>query len=120
MKSYICGCLKGIKLVNENGKVLELMKLIYGLCQLARHWYMKLWGVLKQRLKMKCCEVDQAIFYMQEGEELIVIIIHVDDLTIVALSTSLVEQVKEELKKDFKYTEMGEIHWILGFEVKWD
>ena len=46
--------------------------------------------------------------------------LHVDDLTIVASSTSLVEQVKEELKKDFKYTEMGEIHWILGFEVKWD
>lgn len=39
---------------------------------------------------------------------------------IVASSTSLVERVKEELKKDFKYTDMGEIHWILGFEVKRD
>jgi hypothetical protein len=111
---------QGIKLTNENGKVLELMKPIYGLRQSALHWYTKLWGVLKQRLKMKHCEVDQAIFYMREGEELIVIILHVDDLMIVASSTSLVEQVKEELKKDFKYTDMGEIHWILGFEVKRD
>lgn len=55
---------QGIKLTNENGKVLELMKPIYGLCQSACHWYTKLWGVLKRRLKMKCCEVDQAIFYM--------------------------------------------------------
>jgi len=28
--------------------------------------------------------------------------------------------MKEELKKDFKITDLGEINWILGFEVKRD
>ena len=43
-----------------------------------------------------------------------------DDLTIIASSMELVEEVKNALKKEFKISDMGEIHWILGFVVKRD
>ena len=53
-------------------------------------------------------KVDQAVFYMRKGEDLIVIIVHVDDLTIVTSSVALMDHVKEQLKKDFKF------FWIWG------
>jgi hypothetical protein len=111
---------QGLKLTDQKGKVLELLRPIYGLKQSARHWYMRLWNVLRRRLKMERCEVDQAIFYMWKKEELIVIVVHVDDLMIVTSSVVLMDHVKEQLKKDFKLSDMGELHWILGFEVKRD
>jgi len=107
-----------LELTKEKGKVLKLLKPIYGLRQSARHWYTRLWGVLRKGLKMKRCEVDQAAFYWREGEDLIQIVVHVDDLTIITSSMMLMEKVKSVLKKDFKISDMGEIHWILGFEVK--
>jgi hypothetical protein len=45
---------------------------------------------------------------------------HVDDLTIVTSSVELMAKVKDELRKDFKIIDMGEIHWILGFKVMRD
>jgi hypothetical protein len=96
------------------------MKPIYGLRQLAQHWYKRLSGVLSQRLWMEHCDVDQAVFYMRNGDDFIAIVVHVDDLTIAMSSVKLMEHVKEELKKDFKLSDMGELHWILGFKVKRD
>lgn len=57
------------------------MKPIYDLRQSARHWYTRLWGVLKKGFKMKRCEVA---FYWREGDKLIQMVVHVDDLMIVA------------------------------------
>ena len=69
---------------------------------------------------MKHCEVDQAVFYWHQGMELIVIITHMDDLTIITSLLKLMGVVKAALKNDFKISDMGEIHWILGFAVKRD
>jgi hypothetical protein len=69
---------------------------------------------------MKRCEVDQAVFYRSEAKTLIVIVAHVDDLTIVASSVDLVAQVKERLSEALKITDLGEIHWILGISVRRD
>lgn len=68
---------------------------------------------------MSVCEVDQAVFFRRDAKELIVIVVHVDDLTIVASTVKLMK-VKDEISKDFCTTDLGEIHWILGFEVKQD
>jgi hypothetical protein len=109
-----------IKVTDKKNKVLQLLRPIYGLCQSARHWYKKLSTTLKKRLGMSVCEVDQAVFFRRNAKELIVIVAHVDNLTIVALTVELMKKVKDEISKDFHITDLGEIHWILGFEVKRD
>ena len=111
---------QGLRLTNEKGKVLELLRPIYGLKQSARHWYTRLWNVLRQRLKMEWYDVDQVVFHMRKAGDLIVIVVHVDNLTIVTSLVALMDHVKEQLKKDFKYSDMGKLHWILSFEVKRD
>jgi hypothetical protein len=111
---------QGLRLTNEKGKVLELLRPIYGLKQSVPPWYTSLWNALSRRLKMELCDVDQAVFHMWKAGDLIVIVVHVDDLTIVTSLVALMDHVKEQLKKDFKYSDMGKLHWILGFEVKRD
>ena len=64
------------------------------------------------------CKVDQVAFYWRKGDEIIIIVVHVNNLTIVASSVRLIEKVKHILKGEFKISDMREIHWILGFEVK--
>jgi hypothetical protein len=108
----------GVELTKEKGKVLRLLKPLYGLRQSACHWYKWLWGVLSKGLGMLKCEVDQAAFYWRKGDEIIIIVVHVDDLMIVTSSIKLIEKVKRILKGEFKISDMGEIHWILGFKVK--
>ena len=92
----------GVELTKEKGKVLRLLKLLYGLHQSTRHWYKQLWGVLSKGLGILKCEVDQAAFHWHKGDKIIIIIVHVNDLTIVASSIRLIEKVKHILKEEFK------------------
>jgi hypothetical protein len=72
--------------------------------------------------------VDHAIFVLKkEGEsnemmkkegETSLVVAHVDDLTLITTTQQSMQRVKGELKEEFKITDMGEIHWILGFSVK--
>jgi len=59
---------------------------------------------------MKSCEVDQAVFYCIEGESVMALALHVDDCSVVALSMELEEEIKTELRKAFKISDLGEIN----------
>jgi hypothetical protein len=43
---------------------------------------------------------------------------HVNDLTLVASSIDLVNALKRDLKSKLEMTDMGELHWLLGIEIK--
>ena len=110
----------GLNLTSRPNQVLRLLRPLYGLKQSARHWYTRLKGALDRHLGMTRCDVDQAVFYRRSETEQIIICTHVDDLTIMMSSVELMEEVKARLRKEFKISDMGEIHWILGFAVKRD
>ena len=109
-----------VEITDDRSKVLRLLRPLYGLKQSARHWYHRLWGALRDRLQMQRCEVDQAVYFFRDGDQLIIIVAHVDDLTIITSSKALMDKVKGELRKEFTITDLGEIHWLLGFAVKRD
>jgi Reverse transcriptase (RNA-dependent DNA polymerase) len=69
---------------------------------------------------MKCCEVDQAVFYHIEGESVMALVLHVDDFSAIASSLELEQEIKTELKKVCEISDLGEINWILGITVKHD
>ena len=54
---------------------------------------------------------------MHKGE-LTVVIIHVDDCTIVTTTIHLIKELKAGLSKHFEVTDLGELHWMLGIKVK--
>lgn len=57
-------------------------------------------------------------FKRDENEKLSVVVVHVDDCTIAASSLELVEDLKTRMKEHVEITDMGELHWLLGIEVK--
>ena len=48
---------------------------------------------------------------------MIIVLVHVDDCTIVGKSKVLVERFKTEIAKFVDITDLGDLHWILGIEV---
>jgi hypothetical protein len=88
--------------------VLRLKKTLYGLKQSGRRWYEKLQGVLSE-FEMKRCEVDHAVFVRHYDDGgIVVIVVHVDDLTVVACSVKLMAQIKQHLSTYLEITELGE------------
>ena len=63
------------------------------------------------------CEVDQAAFYQRKEKMLMIVLVHVDDCTIMGTSIYLINKFKTEISKHVDITDLGEIHWILGIEI---
>ena len=49
---------------------------------------------------------------------LTIMVIHVDDCTIARLMLALVMDVKRHMREHVEITDLGELHWLLGIEVK--
>jgi hypothetical protein len=60
------------------------------------------------------------VFVIKNKQGHAVVVVHVDDLTLLTSSCELMQYVKGELTKAFKITDLGEINWMLGFAVKRD
>ena len=97
-------------------KVCRLQKTLYGLKQSGRRWYQRLVEIMT-KLGFLRCEVDQAVFYRRKGPMLMIVLVHVDDCTIVGTSRDLIAKFKSEITKHVEITDLGEIHWILGIEI---
>ena len=51
---------------------------------------------------------------------LVIIVVHVDDCTITSSKQELIDELKTRIKEFVEITDMGELHWLLGIEVKRD
>ena len=56
-------------------------------------------------LDFSCCDVNQAVFFRHEGHVVILVLVHVDDCTIVATSITFV-------------TNLDKLCWLLGTKIK--
>ncbi|THH13989.1 hypothetical protein EW146_g6290 [Bondarzewia mesenterica] len=100
-------------------KVCRLFKTIYGLKQSGRCWYQRLCEAFV-KLGFTRCSVDHGVFYKHVAKDILVISASVDDLALFASVLRLLEWLKGELSKVFEMTDLGEIHWLLGMEIKRD
>jgi hypothetical protein len=101
--------------------VLRLQKALYGLKQAGRRWYQKFKSILAE-LGLEQCKVDQAVFYRAGANKhaLLVVAVHVDDCTIAARTRHIIIEFIDGLKKHLDVTDLVELHWMLGIEVKRD
>ena len=99
--------------------VLRLKKTLYGLKQSGHRWYQKLSSIFNS-LNFTKCSVDQAVFFKADTlkNEITVIAVHVDDCTIAASNTCLIEDFEASLRRHVEVTDLGELHWMLGVEIK--
>ena len=108
----------GYKALDAGARVLRLVKTLYGLKQSGRRWYQKLTSIFSS-LGFNRCAVDQAVFFKsnQKAKELTVIAVHVDDCTIAATNSRLVDALKAGMRQHVEVTDLGELHWMLGIEI---
>ena len=111
----------GYKAPEAGSRVLRLIKTLYGLKQSGRRWYQKLTSIFTS-LGFRQCAVDQAVFFKsdQKAAELTVVAVHVDDCTIAASSARLVDALKAGMRRHVEVTDLGELHWMLGIEIRRD
>ena len=67
-----------------------------------------------------CSDLDLGAFFRHDGTNLIIVVIHVDDFTIVADLPDQISEFKTRLSKYVEISDLGHIHWLLGIEVKRD
>ena len=108
----------GYKAPDTGARVLRLIKTLYGLKQSGQRWYQKLTPIFSS-LSFKRCAVDQAVFFKsnQKAKELTVVAVHVDDCTIAATNSHLVDALKAGMHQHVEVTDLEELHWMLGIEI---
>jgi hypothetical protein len=101
--------------------VLRLLKALYGLKQAGRRWYQFLVAIFTA-LGFLWCAVDQAMFFKIDivNGVLTIVVVHVDDCTIAASTQKLIDEFIAGLRKHVEVTDLGELHWMLGLEIRRD
>jgi len=97
---------------NPHG-VWRLHKALYGLKQSARAWYGRLSKYL-QSLGFEINPVDPCLFQREVEGKLMFVLVHVDDLGLVADCPQQLAKFKEDMGREFNMKELGETRFYLG------
>ncbi|CAI7794589.1 unnamed protein product [Closterium sp. NIES-54] len=100
------------------GRVCKLKMSIYGLKQAPRCWYQKLAAVLEE-MGFRTSSCDESLFLKGEGEKLVLFLVYVDDIILFS-SMKEIQNVQQQLMKNFKCKTLGEVKYYLGMHVERD
>ncbi|CAI7916910.1 unnamed protein product [Closterium sp. NIES-54] len=100
-------------------KVCKLKKSIYGLKQAPRCWYQKLAAVLEE-MGFRTSSCDESLFLKGEGEKLVLFLVYVDDILLFSSRMKEIQNVQQQLMKNFKCKTLGEVKYYLGMHVERD
>jgi hypothetical protein len=65
-------------------------------------------------------EADHCVYFKQEGNNFIILVLYVDDIILISDCKKLVKETKSQLSCEFDMKDLGELHYCLGIEVKRD
>jgi Reverse transcriptase (RNA-dependent DNA polymerase)/gag-polypeptide of LTR copia-type len=111
---------RGVLKPGEEGKVLRLLKGLYGLKQAGRGWYLEMTRVLLQELGFKRSAIDHSVYFRRKGEEHTIVAVATDDMALTSKRAVDAEKFKSEIRRFWEITDHGPIKWFLGFEIKRD
>lgn len=101
------------------GMVLKLNKAVYSTKQGGCIWYKNVKAELES-MGYTCTKADHAVFIHYQDGIVSIIILYVDNFTLVCKDIEVILHDKEALKKVYNMTDLGKLIYILGIHVKWD
>ena len=104
----------------QEGMVVKLHKGLYGLKQAGLAWYEDLKQMMVEKLGFTCCGADRGVFYKHAADSRIIVGISVDNSSIAGSSLEVIEKFNSKISKHYDITDLGDIHFLLGFEIKHD
>ena len=111
---------RGVLKPGEEGKVLRLLKGLYGLKQAGRGWYMEMMRVFIKELGFERSAIDHPVYYHCKGEEHMIVAVATDNMALTSKCAEDAQHFKSEIKRFWDITDHGPIKWFLGFEIKRD
>jgi len=66
------------------------------------------------------CKFDLNVYMLRKHDSLLILVLYVDDLLITNSSASTIAAVKRTLHDRFSMTDIGPLHFFLGFEISQD
>ena len=111
---------RGVLKPGQEGKVLKLLKGLYGLKQAGRGWYLEMSRVLITEMGFKCSRIDHSVFYKRKGKEHTIVAVATDDMVVTSKCVVDANWFKSKIKQFWEITDHGQIRWFLGFKIKRD
>jgi hypothetical protein len=107
----------GVLKPNEQGKVCKLKKVLYGLKQTGHEWYKTLTTVFFD-MGYSRSNVNHSVFYHKTTHFHVIVAVATDDMAIARMPLNAIDDFKSKIGQYFDISDMGELSWFLGFEVK--
>jgi hypothetical protein len=98
-------------------KVWRLRRALYGTQQAPRLWYQRCDTDLRG-LGFTRLEADHTVYFRVADGRLVIIGLYVDDLIIISNRLEAIIDIKRELSKLYKMTDLGEASHILGMHIE--
>ena len=90
----------GVLKQGEEGKVLRLVKGLYGLKQAGRGWYLEMTRVFVENLGFKRSKADHSVFYQKEGDEHTVVVVATDDMAVTSTMKVDIQKFSKQKSKN--------------------
>ena len=97
--------------------VFKLKKALYGLRQAPRAWYERLSKFLLKNGFIQG-KIDPTLFTKENGNDILVVQIYVDDIIFGSTDESLCEWFSKCMHSEFDMSMMGELNYFLGHQIK--
>ena len=107
--------LKGFIVAGQEAQVCCLKKAIYGLKQASHMWNLQFHGVLiGLGFMWTFADVGVYVCHKHEGDGVMIIILYVDDITMMGALLANIKCIKKALSKCYDMSDLGEIQSYLG------
>lgn len=103
----------------NSGKIVRLLRSIYGLKQASRIWN-KLLDAELGRLGYTRIHADHCIYVFHNDNDVCFLAVYVDDMALLSSSLELMAKHKKLLGSRFKIKDLGDIKQLLGISISYD
>jgi len=101
---------------NSSAPYVKLLRTLYGTHQAPREWHSVMDTFLQSSAKFEKVKACNCVYVKRVGGKLCIIALYVDDLILIG-HEELLTQIKQQLHKRFKMSDLGELRYALGIEV---
>eukprot|EP00253_Pinus_taeda_P017386 PITA_17386 len=107
---------QGFEVEGKENNVYKLKKALYGLKQAPRAWYARTDGYFHEN-GFQRSKNDPTLYYKQEGIDILITSLYVDDLLYMGSSFKMNDKFKAAMMNEFEMKDLGIMKYFLGMEA---